>query len=263
MEDFVPLQRSFFAHYLWAEERVFSRAEAWLDLVSLAAYQPHKRMVAGVLVAVERGGIVATERFLSDRWKWSRTKVRAFTDLLKSDGMISVKKDHETTVLILCNYEKYNTAQTGKRPQKNQRETTGEPPEDQREEGKDREEDSEAKASSPRGRPGRDEFDAYVTGDLGMTATDAEHVWNVWQENGWTRAQGGKRVAIKSWKLALNTWKTGNYFPSLKTHNPQNRNAHLNPTSARNAGMVGGGRSEQYAGVGRVIPLPVVKDEAA
>ena len=138
MEDgFIPLGRSFFAHYLWEEERVYSRAEAWLDLVQQGAYRAHKKMVAGVLVEVKRGRIAASERFLSDRWKWSRTKVRAFLDLLKSDNMISVQKDHETTMITLCNYETYNNGTTAKKPEKDQRKTTEEPPKDQREEGKE------------------------------------------------------------------------------------------------------------------------------
>lgn len=111
-EGFVAIGRSFFKNFLWTEEREFSRAEAWLDLVSSCAYQPQKKIVAGELVEVPRGGIVASERFLSDRWKWSRTKVRAFLALLVSEEMIRPEKNHRNTVFFLCNFEKYN-------PQKN------------------------------------------------------------------------------------------------------------------------------------------------
>lgn len=65
-------------------------------------------------------------------------------------------------------------------------------------------------------KPVRAEFDAYVTGHLGMTQNDADHAWNSYENNGWTRAQGGNRISLTSWPLALNTWKTGGYFPSQK-----------------------------------------------
>jgi hypothetical protein len=134
-EGFVRLSRKFFNNFLWTEQRSFSRAEAWIDLVRTCTYEPQKRMVAGELVDVPRGGIVASERFLSNRWMWSRTKVRAFIDLLISQHMIKrPEKDHRNAVFLLCNFDRYN-------PQKNhgsdQRKTSEEPPRDQIEEGKE------------------------------------------------------------------------------------------------------------------------------
>jgi len=76
------------------------------------------------MVEIPRGGIVASERFLSDRWMWSRTKVRLFLDLLVSEKMVERKKDHEVTMILLCNFEKYNV-------QKDHRKTSEEPPKDQ------------------------------------------------------------------------------------------------------------------------------------
>ncbi len=64
-------------------------------------------------------------------------------------------------------------------------------------------------------RPTQQELSAYVV-ELGFTDTDAEHAWNVYTENGWTRAQGGKRIPIKSWKTVMNQWKTGGWFPSQR-----------------------------------------------
>jgi hypothetical protein len=140
---FLPLNRRFFRNFLWMEERVFSRAEAWIDLVQTSAYEPQKKLVCGELIEVPRGGIVASERFLSIRWKWSRTKVRAFLDLLVSQNMIQPEKNHRNTVFLLCNFDKYN-------PQKNhppdRRGTTGEPPGNQSKEGKEIEKREEGTA---------------------------------------------------------------------------------------------------------------------
>lgn len=131
---FLPVSRKFFKNFLWQEERTYSRAEAWLDLVQASAYEPQKHLVAGELVEVPRGGIVASERFLCDRWKWSRTKVRAFLDLLVKEGMISPQKNHRNTVFLLSNFGKYNQQ---KNHQSDRRETSERPPGNQIEESKE------------------------------------------------------------------------------------------------------------------------------
>ena len=108
-DGFLRLSRRFFKHFLWAEGRTYSKAEAWLDLVAQCAYEPQKRIVAGELVHVPRGGVVASERYLATRWKWSRTKIRAFFDLLEKEGMILIPpKDHRISSISLCNFDKYN-----------------------------------------------------------------------------------------------------------------------------------------------------------
>lgn len=107
---FIRLSRGFFNNFLWAERRAYSKAEAWLDIVAQCPYEPLKRLVAGELVEVPRGGFVASERYFSDRWMWSRTKVRSFLALLEQEKMILKKpqKDHRNTTFLLCNYDKYN-----------------------------------------------------------------------------------------------------------------------------------------------------------
>jgi hypothetical protein len=108
LDGFLMLGRSVFRHALWREDRVFSRAEAWLDLLQSAAIAPGDRLIAGHVVGIPRGGIVASVRFLSDRWKWSNTTVCLFLDLLQGERMITREKRQGVTVISLCNYDKYN-----------------------------------------------------------------------------------------------------------------------------------------------------------
>lgn len=103
------LSRAYFDHAFWEEPRAYSRAEAWLDFVRMAAWRTHRRMIGGAMIEIPRGGIVAAERFLSDRWMWSRTKVRAFVDLLSDAQMIKREKDQGISLFLLCNYERFNT----------------------------------------------------------------------------------------------------------------------------------------------------------
>lgn len=151
-DAFVRLSRKFFTHYLWEEDRAYSRAEAWLDFLQTAAFAPHKRIIAGTVIEVPRGSLAASVRWLSGRWKWSNTKVCLFLDLLEKDGMITRQKRRDISVISLCKYGVYNPL----RQRENDAGTTlGRHRDDEREEGKDRREDQrEVRDSSP-GQPGK------------------------------------------------------------------------------------------------------------
>ncbi len=152
-EGFIPLGRSFFSHHFWEEKRVFSRAEAWVDLISEAAWKERKKVVSGKVIEVPRGGIVAAVRFLSDRWKWSNTKVCQFLEILRLDGMITTEKRQGITIVLLTNYERFNPAEsaakTTPKRQKNDGEATPKRQKnDETEEGKEGEKGKESEADA-------------------------------------------------------------------------------------------------------------------
>ena len=92
MAGYVKLFRSLRDHWLWQDIGTYSPREAWLDLILESNWSPRKRLIAGELIMVDRGSLVASERWLSVRWKWSRNKVRKFLQNLEDDAMISRKK---------------------------------------------------------------------------------------------------------------------------------------------------------------------------
>ncbi len=146
-EGFVTLSRKYFFHHFWGETRSFSRAEAWLDLVQTAAFASGKRVISGNVVDIPRGGLVASVRWLSDRWKWSNTKVCLFLDCLEAEGMISREKRHGNTVVFLCKYEEYNSE---KRRGNDNKATAGRQRDDEIEQG---EEGKTPSASSQTAKP--------------------------------------------------------------------------------------------------------------
>lgn len=97
----------------WTERRVFSRWEAWEDLIQMAAWKHHRRHIKGRVVELERGQLLTSERFLADRWQWSRGKVRRFLELLVEMERIRIA-DHQTdragSVVTLLNYDRYQSA---------------------------------------------------------------------------------------------------------------------------------------------------------
>ena len=106
-QGYFKLKRSFFSHWLWDQERVYSQGEAFLDLLQLAAFAPTKRLVKGKLIPLERGELIASLRFLSERWSWGKDKVSSFLKLLDADSMTRRETRQGESVLILCNYNKH------------------------------------------------------------------------------------------------------------------------------------------------------------
>lgn len=127
---FVRLDRKFFDHHLWKEERSYSPAEAWLDLIASARFEvePEKIMIRMNIINIERGELRASLRYLSNRWNWSTGKVTRFLQLLENETMIERKTKHGETVVTVLNYSKFNPLQNDER---NSNETPIETPTEQ------------------------------------------------------------------------------------------------------------------------------------
>lgn len=121
---YIPLSRKFFEHELWQEPRVFSRAEAFADLLRRTRFEANTStiLIGAQSVEIRRGEVVASIRFLAKNWGWSKNKVDKFLDYLVDNGMITKRKPYETekgtrkgtvtrtapTIIRLCNFDKYN-----------------------------------------------------------------------------------------------------------------------------------------------------------
>lgn len=132
-EGFVKLSRSYFNNPLWKENRVFSRSEAWLDLIASALIDDLKVHIKGQDIEIQRGEVAASRRYLENRWNWGGTKVKNYLDYLIKNGMIKTRQANGQTVIRLVNYGVYNNKQTT-------RQTTDKPPTNQSKELKERKE---------------------------------------------------------------------------------------------------------------------------
>lgn len=212
MRGHLKVYRSFFAHWLWSQERVYSQPEAFLDLLQLAAFAPTKRVVKGKLISLSLGELAASERFLELRWKWSRTKVRRFLEILKSDQMLDQRKDQGETVLILCNYKDFHDGEASKKtsnqtsddttpePAANQRRTSGEP---NKKKIKNLEEGKEKKnPQPPRGRtPSAQQLIEAIPCDW---SEGYRKIASMWAQDKQGRGQAKQRIqSLKAWEVTL------------------------------------------------------------
>ena len=99
-------------HELWCEKRVFSRVEAWIDLLRSARFEAGSAqvLIGNQSVKLSRGEVPVSLRYLAERWDWSKNKVDNFLKYLQNNGMIKTgtPKGTQQTVITICNYESYN-----------------------------------------------------------------------------------------------------------------------------------------------------------
>lgn len=112
MEGYISISRRLFDNPLWKEARVFSRVEAWLDLIQLARFDNSNENHNERDLTVQRGEVPASRRFLEKRWSWGSTKVNSFLKLLRINQMITTKQTNGQTIITLCNYDSYNKQRT-------------------------------------------------------------------------------------------------------------------------------------------------------
>jgi hypothetical protein len=106
------VDRGIFEHPKFRDDKhELSKLEAWLWLLSSAAWKPHVRRVSGKNFKLSRGQLVASTRYMAERWRWSESKVRRFLDALKTDGdsdaEIDAATDAGVTVITIRKYDKY------------------------------------------------------------------------------------------------------------------------------------------------------------
>lgn len=123
-KGWIKLHRRIRSHWLYQEKRVFSRYEAWLELLMMANHQENKILIDSKLETVQPGEIITSLRKLCDRFSWSNTKVKRFLELLKSDEMIDYKSDTKKTVITIAKYEVYHSVEHEKTSQKHNRNTS-------------------------------------------------------------------------------------------------------------------------------------------
>ena len=107
------VDRGVFGHPRFKDEP-FTEREAWLWLVSEAAFRPYLRRVGSARVQLNRGQLAHSTRFMADKWKWATTTVRRYLARLASvidadEPMIKTTTDAGVTVITINNYDAYQT----------------------------------------------------------------------------------------------------------------------------------------------------------
>lgn len=110
MSRWIRVQVSIFEHALFQKEPLSER-EAWLWLISKAAWKDTKHRVGQAVHEVPAGSVFLTLREMQSAWRWKSDKrVRSFLSVLENEGMIELIADAKKTRISICNYSHYQEA---------------------------------------------------------------------------------------------------------------------------------------------------------
>ena len=213
MCGWIKLYRSIKDHWLYTEDRVFSKFEAWNDILLTVNFADAKQVIKGKIYNIKRGESILSLESWSKKWNWDKSKVRRFLTLLQTDGMIVVNSDNITTHLSVCNYASYqdernaNETQTKRKRNADEIQTTP-----IKEEGEQQQQKEDKLI-----KPTLFELKTYMT-EIGM-ADVSEKWFDYYESNGWLVGKN----KMKNWKAAVRTWKNNNLSNNVSSPQLVNR----------------------------------------
>ncbi len=105
-KGFVKIYRDLQDHWIW-EDKPFRRGQAWVDLIMMMNHKDRKIFFNSNAITVKRGSAITSIRKLSERWGWSKDKVKHFLGVLQQEGMIQYESDTQKTLIILVGFSEY------------------------------------------------------------------------------------------------------------------------------------------------------------
>lgn len=107
MQGWLKLHRQLLENPIFNSEP-YSKGQAWVSIIALTNHKDGYITVKnGEMIKIERGECGYSELALSDKFKWSRGKVKRFLKLLESEKMIQQKIVANHSIIKILNYDKY------------------------------------------------------------------------------------------------------------------------------------------------------------
>lgn len=88
----------------------FTKREAWLWLISEAAWKARDYRFGSQIVALQRGQLVCSSRSLAAKWQWSEAKVRRYLKMLQECQNIDADTDAGVTKVTIRNYDVFQSS---------------------------------------------------------------------------------------------------------------------------------------------------------
>lgn len=105
--SWIRMHRKVKKNFLWTEKRVFSKFEAWMNLLFDAAFEKQELMINDQVILLKRGQVLTSQKKLAERWKWSRCKVQTFLNKLEKCQMLGTESGTKFTIVTILNYDYY------------------------------------------------------------------------------------------------------------------------------------------------------------
>lgn len=105
----------------WKEKRVFSKWEAFVDMIQLAQWEAREFTSTKFgTIRLERGEFILSERKMGERWNWGRQSVRSFTSSHTFHSRLATQRTTPAgTVYLIVNYDRYQSTDIVANPPSN------------------------------------------------------------------------------------------------------------------------------------------------
>lgn len=114
-KGWIKLHRQLLDCWIW-QEKPFDKGRAWVDLILLATHKDKKLIIDNKITVISRGSFMTSILKLSDRWGWSRNKVKRFLELLESEQMLNTERTSNGTLVTIVKYEDYQCGEPTDEP---------------------------------------------------------------------------------------------------------------------------------------------------
>ena len=123
MSGWISLHRKIQDNKLWKEPRVFSKAEAWIDILMEVQHSEKRNeiVIKNTTITCDRGQSIKSIQTWAERWTWSKSAVQRFLKWLKREKMITLENLKKTTRLSVCKYETYQKKRIASESQVNRK----------------------------------------------------------------------------------------------------------------------------------------------
>lgn len=125
-EGWIKLHREIEQNFLFKEKRVFSRFEAWMDILLQANFKERKCVFGNKILTCHRGECLYSLDTWAARWSWNKSRVNRFFALLVEEKMVDVKNETVTTRITVLKYEHYQDARNADETQVKRKWNAGE-----------------------------------------------------------------------------------------------------------------------------------------
>ena len=213
---YFALYRKIQDHPFYKEKRVFSKYEAWIDLLMDARHKKKPKQIVIGMRTIEcgYGQSIKSLRTMGERWGWTAKKVSRFLNLLENMGQIRHENVTVTTRITILNYSKYdaegNRCDTDMPRDGNTRETQGKHEWDTNKhdnnENHDKHENNIGETPNPKTqtkfiKPTIEEIKEYCIER--KNNVDPETFYDFYETSNWMRGKN----KIKDWKACVRTWE--------------------------------------------------------
>ena len=198
------VDRGLFEHPAFAAEP-FTEREAWVWLISSAAWKDRTVRVGSRVVSLKRGQAAFSVRFLAERWQWSKSRVDRYLNRLENQDMIGTEAGTGVTVVTICNYDKYQRVSLPGRDSDGTETGTGAGQERDKEENKENKEEREEEEPSPPAPPppsSRMQRYAFEAGVIRLNQKD----FDLWKRAYEHLSLEAELISLVSWAETQPRW---------------------------------------------------------